>query len=83
MTLATPFVPEGPPRSVVCLQSFDLGGPVMETFGWPRHAWVVDCDRIDASKHYGLITLTRTYRCLRCGDEWSVSGEPAPGPRSW
>lgn len=65
-----------------CVQSFDLGAPIMETFAWPSHAWVVDDDRIAFSK-YEPVVLTRRYRCVRCDETWEVSGEPAPGPRVW
>lgn len=77
----TPTLPAcAPPRQTysVCLQSLDLGGPILDTHAWPTHAWIVDSDEFDAGKHTPVVR-TRTYRCLRCGETWSVSGEPAPG----
>lgn len=62
----------------VCLQSLDLGGPTLEQFAFRRHAWVIDDQRLDFSK-YEPVVLTRTYRCLRCGEAWSISGEPVSG----
>lgn len=70
-----------PPRQIysVCLQRLDLGGPILETYAWPTHAWVVDKDELHAGKYALAVVRTRTWRCLRCGETWSVSGEPAPG----